>query len=342
MLDTLHTYVQTGMLRSQRHPSLPLTIFNYSAQCQYRQAWDDVTLQCRGLVVDDDGNVVARPLGKFFNWEENRHTPSDDFVVYEKLDGCLGILFFYEGEWVFASRGSFTSPHAQAFEEIARDWNMDLLDPRVTYCFEILHPDLRIVLDYGSEPRAVMLAAFVTETGEELDIYGLYSHAFTCVKVYEGLSGQALEALSSMNTEGHEGFVIRYSNGTRVKVKFADYVALHKVVTNLSTRTVWEELMNNNGSLSDSFLNSIPDEHYEWVRGVADDLANKYDNIMMHHVVRARMLRVQYPEQRDFAAAVMARKDSYVTGWLFSLDSGRDIREAVWQSIRPEFAKVGA
>lgn len=49
-----------------RHPTLPLTVYNYTNSCQYTRAWTPVTTAARGLVVDDAGNVIARPWAKFF------------------------------------------------------------------------------------------------------------------------------------------------------------------------------------------------------------------------------------------------------------------------------------
>ena len=117
-LYTLEQYSRTGQLFKQDHRTLPLSIWNYTPEVQYGQLWDEVTLQCRGLVTDKEGNVVAYPFKKFFNIEENKHTPTENFEVYEKMDGSLGILFFYEGKWVVATRGSFTSEQAVKGAEI--------------------------------------------------------------------------------------------------------------------------------------------------------------------------------------------------------------------------------
>jgi len=94
MLETLNKYYEDGWLIKQTHPTLPLTIWNYSQTTQYEGKWDEVTLQCRGLVTDTDGNVVARPFKKFFNMEEEKHTETEEYEVYEKMDGSLGIAFY--------------------------------------------------------------------------------------------------------------------------------------------------------------------------------------------------------------------------------------------------------
>ena len=96
MLETLNKYFEDGLLYKQTHPTLPLTIWNYTEKVQYEDLWDEITIQTRGLVTDDKGNIVARSFKKFFNLEEKKHTATPDFDVFDKMDGSLGILFNYE------------------------------------------------------------------------------------------------------------------------------------------------------------------------------------------------------------------------------------------------------
>ena len=137
--EILNKYHEDNLVYKQIHPTLPLTIWNYSEKVQYDNLWDDITLQTRGLVTDDKGNVVARPFKKFFNMEEGKHTPTPDFDVYEKMDGSCIILFNYEGEWVFASRGSFTSEQAVKAKELSGNFNLHKLNKDYTYVFEIIY-----------------------------------------------------------------------------------------------------------------------------------------------------------------------------------------------------------
>jgi RNA ligase len=65
LLEQLQSYEAKGLLRSQTHNTLPLRIYNYTEQCQEDGEWDEITLQARGLVVDLQGNVVARPFKSF-------------------------------------------------------------------------------------------------------------------------------------------------------------------------------------------------------------------------------------------------------------------------------------
>lgn len=342
-LQTLREHADDGWLRSQRHPTLPLTIWNYSASCQYQSHWNETTLACRGLVTDDDGNIVARPMSKFFNFQEPQSASIIDynggFDVFTKLDGCLCILFCYEGQWIFASRGSFSSEHAERMYEIwIRDHeNFDMLDPSLTYCFELLDPEFRIVVNYGETSRLVLLSAFETQTGVEvLDILGRMSNVLHCVERHDGLSGRTMNMLHEMNLEDAEGFVVRFASGARCKVKFEDYCALHRVVTNLTARSVWQAMVDNGGSLPDSFLDAIPDEFYDWVRSVQSNLQEQFEHQMRRHTLRVIYLRQLHEDQRGFAQAVISERDVYTTGWLFSIDQGRDVSQAVWASLRPD------
>jgi len=136
----LEEYYEQGWLIKQTHPTLPLTIWNYSQKTQYEGKWDEITLRCRGLVTDDEDNIVARPFQKFFNIEEAKHNATKEFEVYEKMDGSLGIAFYYDGQWVFASRGSFTSDQAIKGAEMFKEkFQESHLNKDMTYVFEIIY-----------------------------------------------------------------------------------------------------------------------------------------------------------------------------------------------------------
>jgi ribosomal protein L10 len=171
MNEVLNKYFEEGLVYKQVHPTLPLTIWNYSEKVQYEGLFDDVTLQTRGLVTDDKGNVVARPFRKFFNIEEERHTPTSEFDVYEKMDGSLGILFNYEGQWVMATRGSFASDQSLKGFFMLQKYDFKKLHKDYTYLFEIIYDDNRIVVKYDYEDL-VLLGMINTETGYEVDLHG--------------------------------------------------------------------------------------------------------------------------------------------------------------------------
>lgn len=139
MLEKLNQYYEDGLLYKQVHPTLPLTIWNYTEKVQFENLWDDVTIMCRGLVTNNEGDIIARPFKKFFNIEEGKYTPTENFEVWDKMDGSLGIVFWYEGQWIVATRGSFTSDQAIKGGELLKKYNTDIMFRHLTYCFEIIY-----------------------------------------------------------------------------------------------------------------------------------------------------------------------------------------------------------
>ncbi|NJO65858.1 MAG: hypothetical protein HC836_49645 [Richelia sp. RM2_1_2] len=107
----LNEYIDAGLIIANEHPVLPIKILNYSRKAQFEKIWNEYTLICRGLVIDDDYNIVARAFPKFFNYEEHKpeDIPNERYEIYDKMDGSLGILFHYDNQWHIATRGSFVS-----------------------------------------------------------------------------------------------------------------------------------------------------------------------------------------------------------------------------------------
>jgi RNA ligase len=195
------------------------------------------------LVTDNEGNVVARPFKKFFNIEEGKHTPTEEFEVFEKMDGSLGIVFKYNNEVIYATRGSFASDQAKWMVNYGNQNNFkDILVEGFTYLFEIIYDDNRIVVKYDYEDL-VLLGMINTETGYEVDLYGdgvdvrlknlINNLGFKVVKKYDGINDYSV--LKEMIKDDEEGFVVRFSNGDRMKVKGEEYLRLHKMMTNVST-----------------------------------------------------------------------------------------------------------
>ena len=335
MLETLEKYYQDGLLLKQTHPSHDLTIWNYSPKVQYDRLWDDVTTQCRGLVTNSKGEIIARPFKKFFNYEEHKpeEIPNEEFVVYEKLDGSLGILFNYQEEWILATRGSFTSPQAIKGIELLKKYKYKYLPTDCTYLFEIIYPENRIVVDYGKEERLVLLGSIQTNTGKEYNINNenYEDLGFEIVTTYKTW-GEGYDLLKEEISKDKEGYVIRFKNGFRMKIKGDEYVRLHRILTNVSNRDIWEYLKN--GKSFDELLEKVPDEFNDWVRDTVKDLQNKFDTIKNNVEVDFKELI----NKKEFAEKI---KDNPNKSFLFKrLDSySNQLNEMIWDSIYPAYSK---
>jgi len=384
VLNTLEKYYENGLLHKQTHPTLDLTIWNYSPKVQYERLWDDITLQCRGLVTNSKGDIVARPFKKFFNYEEHKpeDIPNEDYVVYEKMDGSLGILFYYEeeltnerryniwfnnnyetgmerffdpnnlpdfnnpyydptpktkGEWILATRGSFTSPQAIKGKEILDNkYDIGALRKDNTYLFEIIFPENRIVVNYGDEEKLVVLGAIHTDTGDEIpdsSLFWLQESGFELVMTYKTW-GETYDLLKEEIQKDREGYVIKFKSGFRMKIKGEEYVRLHKILTNISNRDIWEYLKDNKPF--DELLERVPDEFNDWVKETVRDLTVRFDNIDKDYTEIYENLKSRNLDRKEFAIRAKQYRHSNV---LFNMLDGKEHKQNIWKIIYPNYSK---
>jgi RNA ligase len=285
LLNKIESLVETQQVRKGVHPRLPLAIYNYSAAVQWRDEWDDTLMQCRGLVLDSKtGEIVACPMRKFFNYADKKHDASamkmENCDVLEKLDGSLGILFKDQGEWIFASRGSFISTHAQKGMEMAKEKGiLEKCKEEFTYMFEMIYPDNRIVVNYGDRTDLVLIAMVHTRSSLDLALGDVVDEAkrlgLSTPRIHD--STKTYESLQSQNVKNEEGYIIRSRiSGERVKLKFNEYVEIHAIRTRFSLRHVRQWFLqidphDSNPQIPPARLEYIPDEVFkvagtEWNR----------------------------------------------------------------------------
>jgi len=341
-ITVLNDYKGQGRLYCQSHPTLPLIIWNYTPKTQYEQFWDEITLICRGLVTDLDGNIVSRGFPKFFNIEENRHIPSDKFEVFEKLDGQYIGVFWYNGEMVVNSRGSFTSKYAIEARRILDEKYPKFLQysyASTTYCFELIGFE-QIVISYP-EPDLILTGRFqcVDNVWSEINLYSAETHRLSKIKVVQCYSGFDYKNIKHLNWQNSEGFVVRFSNGDRCKIKFEDYIELHEKMTNLSTTAIWEALKD--GRPISTILNDVPDEFY--------DKIHEYENFLREQYAEIEDMSKRYfnyfKPWLDYRRKFFVQKienlcvNPYKTVMMYMIDN-KFYDEFIWDHIRPKFEKL--
>ncbi len=332
--ETLLTELAAGYITKQTHPTLPLTIYNYTAKAQYDRYWNPTTLHCRGLVLDDQYQPVARPLPKFFNLQEYQDQLPDGIPnIYEKLDGSLIILFYYQDRWEVASRGSFASEQAEMARVLLANYQPDLgkLNQAYTYLLEIIYPRNRIVVDYGVAERLVLLAVVHTQTGMELEHsevnWSDRAQTYPATTIPEWV--KSIDAQQA-ELNNHEGFILKWPNGFRLKYKLADYVRLHRIITQVQAKDIWECLSQDRDMAQ--FLDAVPDEFYTWVKETKADLETKY------HAIEAECQRA-YQDFADRKQSAMYFQTQKYPGVLFLMLDKRDYSQVIWKLIKPGYQR---
>lgn len=328
-----------GFVKVQRHPDFPndLAIVNYTHKAQQNYHWNEVTEQCRGLIFNPSTNeVLKRPFRKFYNYDEPkcaRIEGQEHVVAYDKMDGSLGIIYSLpNGEIAVATRGSFTSEQAvwatqwlqnhEAYDTFKRiTWDS------ITDVFEIIYPENRIVVSYPFEGM-VYLNSIVTETGNSGFMPGPWHPMRATEILYEG---PFILLFDTEERKNAEGFVVEASNGRRVKVKYEEYIKIHRIVSHLTPRYVHEYLGGPNHGRLKELMSTVPEEHAQWVKKVGEELIVGYGLCITN--LSEVMHRTAHLETRKEKALAVKDEEPWVKGCFFLALDKREFGEVLWRSI---------
>ncbi|MDV3001106.1 MAG: hypothetical protein N5P05_002712 [Chroococcopsis gigantea SAG 12.99] len=247
-----------------------LSLYLYTNQTVYNKEWNEWNKLARGLLLDLDAREVrALSFPKFFNYGEAPigEIPNCNFKIYDKVDGSLGICFHHKQEWRVVTKGSFTSMQAiwgtRAVREIVKE-KPGALVPGTTYLFEMIHPGDRKVVNYDFE-GLVLLGAYEAG-GAELDydalnnlVVALDHPSLRLVRMFPPLPLGQLLQISEKLDASVEGFVVRFDNGYRLKIKGAEYCRLHRYISGVTPLGVWRVMRDNN---VEETRRKIPEEYW--------------------------------------------------------------------------------
>jgi RNA ligase len=326
--------VAKGNVRVQSHPDFPdLAIANYTEQAAFSRDWNPVTLTCRGLIWNiSTHQVLARPFPKFFNWDE-KEAPRilDDQVVYhwaDKADGSLGIIYLDpNGKLNVATRGSFASDQAKLGAALLHNESRETLEHLeflvrndYTPLVEICGPDNRIVLCYD-ENQLVALGSIYVPTGE-------------FVPPHYAPKRTMRDLLRDLSRENAEGWVVWLSNTKAMKIKQADYVELHRMVSNLTKKEVWRQL---SAGTYETYVKQLPDELFKLAQGWAGEITAEFGELHYRAVaVHKYLLRGEQSSRKEQAIWINTNAAEKVRGLVFSLLDGKEIDSAIYRMIEPK------
>lgn len=350
-LEAFKEAVHAGRIRGQQHPEYPYTIFKYSEQTQYTKDWDEITMASRGLVVNHEtGEIIVRSFPKFFNYSENltpEHLLTGKFVVADKLDGSLGLLYQNpDGEFEVTTSGGFQSEQAAHATKIYREkydgkWEPN---PDLSYHYEILYPQNRIVISYGDKDDLVLLGAVNKHTGRSVPLNEITEWKGERAEQYEGFDG--IEAVINAPDPGieKEGFVVHFTEtDTRVKYKFNEYLKVHRIATGLNSTRIWEVLKTESGDTLESFKQSMPEEFIDYIDTTRGELQSKFNSRKKEILGGYEKLRAGLPsnvDQKTFALHVQQNTPRNIMHYYFSLFGGRPLREdKIWDEVKPDYER---
>lgn len=294
-------------------PTLPLVNLSYNIDVDWSRP---EVRACRGLILEKDTwKVVARPYDKFFNYGE----PFADKInwakskIYEKLDGTLAILYFYNGRWRFGTTGTthageFDAKFRVAWSDLNYRWpsNTDM-----TYLFEYVGPLNKIVVSYD-KTDLIFHGVRSNISGLEFNPHEFAKNEnvnWRCVTQHD-FNSPCLETLLSAANERsgfvNEGFVVVDNHFNRIKIKSDEYVHLHRIKSSTTEYSLLQSvILNDADEIASQFPEFAPriNEFKEYLAYIINSLTSVW-NTYKH-----------LESQKEFAISIANYKWS---GFLFS------------------------
>lgn len=329
-----------GMITCSPHPTEDLLIWNYTKKCQFAWAWDEITLQARGLITRSDGTIFALGFPKFFNLFESPETnllnlPDLPCEITAKLDGSLGILYWTADGPAIATRGSFSSAQARWATRFLQKKQRSFPPHDLTLLFEIIYPQNRIVLNYNKEENLYLIGARDVQSGYDYPYKDLLAfgqqYDFPVVPCMEHTSIHNL--LPLMQTmKGVEGWVARFPDGLRIKIKTEDYLHLHRLIAQITPNHVREMLLADNNGWNE-FLEQLPDEFQQEAQTLAKEMLAQVDEQEQQILAIYESIKhLAQPSRKMYAIQVMSEYKS-ISAYLFALLDNKDIRPLLLQHL---------
>ncbi len=197
----------------------------------------DKATELRGLTITHENGKerVFLSCPKFFNINEIEENTESNLQlktikkVTDKLDGSLISFVELKGAVYAKTKQSFTNIQAKAAQDIVDD-SLDLkffiLDCWANNCnplFELIGPDNKVVIDY--EENELILVAVRHDNGSFIDV-DKFNYKYT-TKSFDLSLDEMIH--SAKNDAGIEGYVVKFTDESIVKIKTLDYIEKHRL-----------------------------------------------------------------------------------------------------------------
>lgn len=242
-----------------------LLVLKYKNKVFYKNLWNEFLIECRGLVLDKNYNIVQRPFTKIYNWGENNSYFHHDtkIIAMRKINGFMIAATIHNDELLVSTTGSLTSEFVKLgykwlkpYEMYIRELMYKLGD--VTLIFEIVdETDPHIVKEI---PGIYLLGIRKKEWNTPQYFYSMTkmsniaknSEGWYFPSFMENIS--VTDALKICKSSRREGYVL-INNDKSIKVKSPYY----KITKFLARKR-------NLDLFSDDIFKTIDEEFYDLIR----------------------------------------------------------------------------
>jgi RNA ligase len=330
------------------------TVIKYAVAFEDTFQWDSndpvgsaIRRECRGIIFNQDGELISRPYAKFFNVGEKPETQLnkvnlyESHIVLEKLDGSMIRPIPTVEGFNLATKAGVTDISHQAEEFISdkphyAKFIHSMFDGKLTPIFEWVSRKNRIVVDYEND-NLILTAIRNTEMGHYLPYFNMLDLAehwnIPVVQAVDGLAVQNIELFVKQirEWEDSEGVVLRFDTGHMVKIKADQYVLRHKTKDAINQeKNVISILLNDD--VDDLIPLLTPEDatriqefqHAFWLsfEDVAGEIYDLYRQIDKGQ------------SQKDFALFAVSSVLPHYQPFMFKLRKGFPIKDLLIEQIR--------
>lgn len=314
--------------------------------------------ECRGIKFDLNGNLIARPLHKFFNLgekpevEQRRVDWSQPYIILDKLDGSMIHPVLLDGQIVYMTKMGITdiAQPVQVFADqkghqaiFYNDFCYDLIQSGMTPIFEWCSRQQRIVIDYP-EDMLVLTAVRRMKTGQYLTYDQMVAlsnpYRIPVVGHWQNTWSDIAEFVKyAQDRENEEGYVIRFQNGYALKIKNPWYLQLHKTKELLAfEKDVWALVLDEKQDDAKAFMEQ---EDKDRIDAFARDLYKALDETVnrLKWVVIEAQDNLNGSKKRFAIEYVNNPEKGFVgneKGLLFKIWDGGDPRDVVYSYVRSQ------
>ncbi len=304
--------------------------------------YDGFYRECRSVVIDIEKEcIVLCPFSKFFNIDELEETSVENIKkrikkancveFSDKLDGSMQSARWYENQIVMSGSQAINPEYSWRLEdgyrmiyELSGYRKMLQAFPNFTFVFEYISLRDAHVVKYTKDQEGLYLIGIRdVETGKEAS-YSVICHIanlyeIPTTKIFDKTLEKAMDELNDKSSDEAEGFVINI-DGYKVKLKYNDYVHIHKALSKLSSinliiRSIADDKY-------DDLLSKLPIAYHENVK--------KVSNIVFNYIKKTRnKIREYYNaapknSKKDFMLYVDRNVPKQYKGYCRDMYYGKD------------------
>jgi hypothetical protein len=296
-----------------------------------------VARQSRGIIFDRSNNweIISYPYDKFFNYGEG-HAPEIDLSsvqVYEKLDGSLMTLYYYDSQWQVSSSGTPDGSGeikgcrfnlAELFWQVWQEFNYQLpTDIDHCYMFELMTAYNKIIVIPEHNRLVLHGVRNIRNLLESAPQTWADQYGWEAATTYP-LSNiaEVKTAANLLNPLVTEGYVLCDRHFNRVKIKSPQYVAINHLLGGFKALSLVKIIVANEG---EEFLVYFP----EWTV-LYRQMKQRYQAMLLEIEANWQQYK-DIPIQKDFALAV---QDLPYKSILFALRQGKI--QSIQESLQDE------